>query len=64
MSSPSSPARGGVGKSAVTSMMAVAMNKLGYKTAILDADITDPSIPQAFGLHQPASGSDDGIIPP
>ena len=55
--------KGGVGKSTVTSMMAVAMNKLGYKTAILDADITGPSIPQAFGLHQPASGSDDGIIP-
>ena len=55
--------KGGVGKSTVTSMMAVAMNELGYKTAILDADITGPSIPQAFGLHQPASGSDDGIIP-
>ena len=55
--------KGGVGKSTVTSMMAVAMNKLGYKTAILDADITGPSIPQAFGLHEPAVGSDDGIIP-
>ena len=44
-------------------MMAVAMNKLGYKTAILDADITGPSIPQAFGLHEPAVGSDDGILP-
>mgnify|MGYP002918148265 FL=1 len=39
------------------------MNKLGYKTAILDADITGPSIPQAFGLHEPAVGSDDGILP-
>ena len=46
--------KGGVGKSTVTSMMAVAMNKIGYKTAILDADITGPSIPQAFGLHEPA----------
>lgn len=55
--------KGGVGKSTVTSMMAVAMNKLGYKTAILDADITGPSIPQAFGLHEPAVGSDDGILP-
>ena len=54
---------GGVGKSTVTSMMAVAMNKIGYKTAILDADITGPSIPQAFGLHEPAVGSDDGILP-
>ena len=55
--------KGGVGKSTVTSMMAVAMNKLGYKTAIRDADITGPSIPQAFGLHEPAVGSDDGILP-
>ena len=55
--------KGGVGKSTVTSMMAVAVNKLGYKTAILDADITGPSIPQAFGLHEPAVGSDDGILP-
>ena len=55
--------KGGVGKSTVTSMMAVAMNKLGYKTAILDADITGPSIPQAFGLHEPAVGTDDGILP-
>ena len=55
--------KGGVGKSTVTSLMAVAMNKLGYKTAVLDADITGPSIPQAFGLHEPAVGSDDGILP-
>ncbi len=55
--------KGGVGKSTVTSMMAVAMNRLGYKTAILDADITGPSIPQAFGIHEPAVGNDDGIQP-
>ncbi|WP_349948038.1 Mrp/NBP35 family ATP-binding protein [Lacrimispora sp. BS-2] len=42
--------KGGVGKSLVTSMMAVGMNGKGYKTAILDADITGPSIPKAFGL--------------
>ena len=42
--------KGGVGKSLVTSMMAVTMNRRGYKTAILDADITGPSIPKAFGL--------------
>ena len=42
--------KGGVGKSFVTSMMAVLMNKKGYKTAILDADITGPSIPKAFGV--------------
>ncbi|WP_124068295.1 Mrp/NBP35 family ATP-binding protein [Clostridium sp. E02] len=42
--------KGGVGKSLVTAMMAVAMNAKGHKTAILDADITGPSIPKAFGL--------------
>lgn len=44
--------KGGVGKSLVTSMLAVSMNRLGKKTAILDADITGPSIPTAFGLKQ------------
>lgn len=47
--------KGGVGKSLVTAMMAVRINAKGYKTAILDADITGPSIPKAFGL------TDDGI---
>ena len=42
--------KGGVGKSLVTSMLAVTMQRRGYKTAILDADITGPSIPKAFGL--------------
>ena len=55
--------KGGVGKSTVTSMLAVAMQKLGYKTAILDADVTGPSIPRAFGLHEQIVGSDDGMLP-
>jgi len=55
--------KGGVGKSIVTSMLAVLLRRRGYKTAILDADITGPSIPQAFGLHTHAEGSDQGIFP-
>ncbi len=55
--------KGGVGKSLVTSLLAVEMSRRGYKTAILDADITGPSIPQAFGLHQRAEGGPDGIFP-
>lgn len=55
--------KGGVGKSMVTSLLAATMNKKGYKTAILDADITGPSIPKAFGITEKAQGSDDGIIP-
>ena len=42
--------KGGVGKSMVTCSMAAAMAKLGYKTAVLDADITGPSIPKMFGM--------------
>ncbi len=55
--------KGGVGKSIVTSMLAVLMRRRGYRTAILDADVTGPSIPQAFGLHDRAQGSDQGIFP-
>jgi len=55
--------KGGVGKSTVTSMLAVAMTKLGYRAAVLDADITGPSIPKAFGLRTQASATDDGILP-
>ena len=55
--------KGGVGKSTVTSMLAVAMRRLGYKTAILDADITGPSIPRAFGLHEQIVGTDQGMMP-
>ncbi len=55
--------KGGVGKSLVTSMMSVAMNRKGKKVAILDADITGPSIPKAFGRNERCMGSDQGIIP-
>ena len=47
----------------VTSQLAVTMNRRGLKTAILDADITGPSIPKAFGIHERAKGSDLGILP-
>lgn len=55
--------KGGVGKSLVTSTLAVSMNRRGYKTAVLDADITGPSIPKAFNIHSRAMGNDDGIFP-
>lgn len=55
--------KGGVGKSMITALLAVLLRRRGYRTAILDADITGPSIPQAFGLHERASGSDQGIFP-
>lgn len=55
--------KGGVGKSFVTSALAVLLNKKGYRTAILDADATGPSIPKSFGLHVQASANEDGILP-
>jgi Mrp family chromosome partitioning ATPase len=55
--------KGGVGKSLVTSSLAVEINRRGYKTAVLDADITGPSIPKAFGIHEKAMGNDNGIFP-
>ncbi len=55
--------KGGVGKSLVTSTLAVMMNRRGYKTAVLDADITGPSIPKAFNIHSRAMGSEEGIYP-
>jgi len=55
--------KGGVGKSFITSYLAVLMNRKGYKTAILDADITGPSIPKAFGLTENAEASEIGILP-
>ena len=55
--------KGGVGKSSVTSLLAVLTRRLGFNTAILDADITGPSIPKMFGLKGDLTGCEDGIIP-
>ena len=55
--------KGGVGKSLVTSLMAVQMRRRGFKTAILDADITGPSIPKVFGITDRATGDETGILP-
>lgn len=55
--------KGGVGKSLVTSMLAVSMKRMGYHTAILDADITGPSIPKAFGIKGKAVGNEHGLLP-
>lgn len=57
--------KGGVGKSLVTSMLAVSMQRRGYRTAILDADITGPSIPKAFGMGvATVTGNELGMFPP
>lgn len=57
--------KGGVGKSLVTSLLAVCANKQGLKVGILDADVTGPSIPKSFGLteNDRAQGSEDGLFP-
>lgn len=55
--------KGGVGKSSVTSMLAVTMKRRGYNVAILDADVTGPSIPRAFGIKDKAKGSESGFYP-
>ena len=55
--------KGGVGKSLVTSMLAVQMNRRGKKTAILDADVTGPSIPKIFGTTERAMGNELGLFP-
>ena len=55
--------KGGVGKSTVTASLACAAAAMGKKVGVLDADITGPSIPTAFGIHQRATGSDAGIDP-
>lgn len=55
--------KGGVGKSIVTSLMSVLMQRRGYNAAVLDADITGPSIPKAFGLSEKATADDNGLYP-
>ena len=55
--------KGGVGKSLVTSLLASEMNKRGHKVAILDADITGPSIPKSFGVDSRLTADADGINP-
>ena len=55
--------KGGVGKSLVTSMLAVEAQRRGLNAAILDADITGPSIPKAFGIKQKASSTGDALLP-
>ena len=55
--------KGGVGKSSVTSMLAVASRNAGKEVAVLDADITGPSIPMAFGLKDKAQGNEEMILP-
>ena len=55
--------KGGVGKSLVTGLSAIGINKKGYKTAILDADITGPSIPKMFGVGKQAIADEEGMMP-
>lgn len=55
--------KGGVGKSLVTSLLACAMQTRGYQTAVLDADVTGPSAPKAFGIHEKAQANELGLLP-
>ena len=55
--------KGGVGKSMVTSQLAVTMRRRGYSVGVLDADITGPSIPKAFGVHGQVYGTEQGLMP-
>lgn len=55
--------KGGVGKSMVTAMMSVLMSRRGLQAAVLDADITGPSVPKMFGITDKAYATEDGLIP-
>ena len=55
--------KGGVGKSLVTGLLASKMQSRGYQAAVLDADITGPSIPKSFGIHEHARATDEALIP-
>ncbi|ADZ82071.1 Mrp/NBP35 family ATP-binding protein [Cellulosilyticum lentocellum] len=55
--------KGGVGKSSITARLAISMNRKGYHSAVLDADITGPSIPKLFGINQKAYATEEGLYP-
>ncbi len=55
--------KGGVGKSSVCALLAAMSAKKGYRTAVLDADVTGPSLPRMFGVHEKAQANERGILP-
>lgn len=55
--------KGGVGKSLVTGLLASKFSRLGFATAVLDADVTGPSVPKMFGINGKAYGNDNGFFP-
>lgn len=55
--------KGGVGKSMVSSLLASSCQKAGHRTAVLDADVTGPSIPRMFGVKEKAAGDESGLLP-